>query len=92
MLGDNMEIQDSDEIENVECEMSYKRYENMVFVTSVVCMALLTIAMIFFLTGCTLSFQNISTHGQATDLVDEEQTTDPVVSPTTSLQLPLQAL
>lgn len=25
------------------------------------------------LTGCTLSFQNISTHGTATDLVDENQ-------------------
>lgn len=24
-------------------------------------------------TGCTLSFQNISTHGTATDLVDETQ-------------------
>ena len=34
---------------------------------------------IFFLgttamiTGCTLSFQNINTHGTATDLVDENQ-------------------
>lgn len=33
------------------------------------------------LAGCTLSFQNISTHGTATDLVDEEQAASPTVSP-----------
>ena len=33
-------------------------------------------------TGCTLSFQNIDTHGTATDLVDENQSTTPNVSPT----------
>lgn len=32
------------------------------------------------LTGCTISFQNISTHGTATDLVDEEQSASPTVS------------
>lgn len=26
-----------------------------------------------FMTSCTISFQNISTHGTATDLVDETQ-------------------
>jgi hypothetical protein len=31
-------------------------------------------------TGCTLSFQNIDTHGMATDLVDENQATSPTVS------------
>jgi len=30
-------------------------------------------AFLFMLTGCTISFQNISTHGTATDLVDENQ-------------------
>lgn len=34
-----------------------------------------------FLVGCTLSFSNISTHGTATDLVDENQSANPVVSP-----------
>lgn len=34
-----------------------------------------------FLTGCTISFQNISTHGTATDLVDENQTAQPNISP-----------
>lgn len=40
----------------------------------------LMIAMVIalcFLTGCTLSFQNISTHGTAQDLVDEDLTTSP---------------
>ena len=36
----------------------------------------------FSLVGCTVSFQNISTHGTAEDLVDEEQGTNPTVSPT----------
>lgn len=36
-------------------------------------------------TSCTLSMQNISTHGLATDLVDEEQT----CQPTTDLTIPL---
>ncbi len=34
-----------------------------------------------FLTSCTLSFSNVDTHGQATDLIDEEQAASPVVSP-----------
>ncbi len=33
------------------------------------------------LAGCTLSFQNISTHGAATDLVDENQSATANVSP-----------
>ena len=42
---------------------------------------LLTILYPICLAGCTLSFQNISTHGTATDLVDEEQAASPTVSP-----------
>lgn len=37
------------------------------------------------LAGCTLSFQNIDTHGNASDLVDENQATSPNVSPDISL-------
>jgi len=33
------------------------------------------------LTACTISFQNIDTHGTASDLVDENQTATPNVSP-----------
>lgn len=36
--------------------------------------------MILSFTGCTVSFQNISTHGTATDLVDEQQAASPQVS------------
>lgn len=32
-------------------------------------------------TGCTISFQNIDTHGMAADLVDENQNTNPNISP-----------
>lgn len=31
------------------------------------------------LTACTISFQNVSTHGQADDLIDEQQETTPSV-------------
>jgi len=34
---------------------------------------------IYFTTSCTISFQNISTHGTATDLVDENQTATPKI-------------
>jgi len=33
------------------------------------------------LTSCTISFQNISTHGYANDLVDDEFKNDPDVKP-----------
>lgn len=41
--------------------------------------------MIIFLSSCTLSFQNISTHGVATDLVDENQTATPSTDITASI-------
>ena len=37
------------------------------------------------LTGCTISFQNISTHGTATDLVDEEQAPTSEIDPDVSI-------
>jgi hypothetical protein len=33
-----------------------------------------------FLSSCTLSFQNIETHGMASDLIDENQDASPEVS------------
>ena len=48
------------------------------------------IIMAVILTACTLSFQNISTHGTATDLVDEEQATSPNIAP--NLVIPTGAL
>lgn len=36
-------------------------------------------------TSCTISFQNISTHGVANDLVDENQKTDADIKPNISI-------
>lgn len=42
-------------------------------------------AVVEIISGCTLSFQNIDTHGQATDLVDDTQTNQPRVIPTLTI-------
>ena len=52
-------------------------YDRVLFLTS---MALLT-----YLCSCTLSFQNISTHGVANDIVDDEFETDPDIAPDLSI-------
>jgi hypothetical protein len=44
------------------------------------------ISLVASLSGCTVSFQNISTHGTATDLVDENQ------SPQTDLKTVLRGV
>lgn len=48
------------------------------------------ISLAFVLTSCTLSFQNIDTHGVATDVVDEDLQTDADVSP--DISLPVSAI
>lgn len=50
-----------------------------------------TIILILFLfSSCTISFQNISTHGKATDLVDDQMSNEPDFSPTLTIpKLPL---
>ncbi len=48
------------------------------------------ILLTLILSGCTLSFQNISTHGTATDLVDETQT--PTNNNTPTLTIPISGL
>jgi len=45
----------------------------------VVLTVIIAVMVYITLSGCTLSFTNISTHGTATDLVDEEQTASPDV-------------
>lgn len=45
----------------------------------------ITIPLLLMLTGCTISFQNISTHGKATDLVDEQQAATADVKPDISV-------
>ncbi len=44
-------------------------------------------ALSMILTACTISFQNISTHGMASDLVDESQEATGDVKP--NVQLPM---
>lgn len=39
------------------------------------------------LIGCTLTFQNIDTHGTATDLIDDTAQTSPTVSPTLNVPM-----
>jgi hypothetical protein len=46
---------------------------------------LLFLALMWGLCSCTISFQNISTHGTATDLVDEDQKSDAQVDPEVSV-------
>jgi len=49
-------------------------------------MKILLISFIILLSSCTLSFQNISTHGVASDLVDENLTTSPDIK--SNIELP----
>lgn len=57
--------------------MFYGRSEWVSIITSIIMFIFLLI-----ITGsCTLSFQNISTHGTASDVVDEDQKASPDISP-----------
>jgi len=40
------------------------------------------------LTACTISFSNVSTHGTATDLIDEDQAADADVEVSPDVNLP----
>ncbi len=50
---------------------------------------LLIVSLITLFVSCTISFQNISTHGTATDLVDEEMTISPDIK--TDLTIPFNS-
>jgi flagellar basal body-associated protein FliL len=50
-------------------------------VNTIVFVFIIVIIAMYIVSGCTISFQNISTHGTATDLVDENQRTDPTTNP-----------
>lgn len=43
------------------------------------------ICLLGIMTSCTISFQNISTHGTASDLGDEDLTSSPDISPDISV-------
>lgn len=49
----------------------------MIFITSLAIVLFIILSIPF--TACTLSYQNISTHGMATDLVDEQQEATPKI-------------
>lgn len=38
-------------------------------------------------TSCTMSMTNVSTNGKSSDVIDEEQSASPTVSPTLSLPI-----
>jgi len=56
-----------------------------IFCISLICLLIASFIILFLFSCCTLSFQNISTHGTATDLVDEHQT----ASPKTDANIPI---
>ncbi len=53
----------------------------LLLVTGLISLLLAGCCLALFLVGCTVSMQNISTHGTATDLVDEQQKANADVSP-----------
>jgi hypothetical protein len=53
------------------------RYENEEKKVRIVLFVLFILCLCFLLMSCTISFQNISTNGRASDLVDENQTASP---------------
>ena len=57
----------------------------MVGVSLLVIIIGLTVGLTLMLCGCTMSMSNISTHGQASDVVDEQQEASPDISPTLSI-------
>jgi hypothetical protein len=60
-------------------------------VVAISLLAVTLVILIFILImncSCTISFQNIATHGTANDLVDENQRTDPDIKPV--IQVPLK--
>lgn len=54
-------------------------YVKMVFILILTMLAVGALIMMT-LTGCTISFQNISTHGTASDVVDETQDASPIIT------------
>ncbi len=80
--------------DEVDCEKVYPNpIQERLFLFSGVFLVLFILLLVTWgLCGCTISMQNISTHGTASDLVDEEMTNQPVVSPNTNFTIPLKAI
>ena len=63
------------------------RYENEEKIIAIVMVILFILSISLLTMSCSISFQNISTNGKASDLVDENQT----ASPSTDLALKYSA-
>ena len=75
-----------DEIKDAKWEKEEGRMVKLVvFSLSFLAFLIVLILGFGFMCGCTISFQNISTHGTATDLVDENQ----AASPSTNATIPI---
>lgn len=64
--------------------MNKNVYRDLLFAIFAVILMIVATIFLCFLTSCTLSMSNISTHGTATDVVDE----DMKASPSTTLSIP----
>lgn len=51
-------------------------------------MTKITFFFLLMLASCTISFSNVSTHGTATDLIDEDMKNDADVKPNLNLEIP----
>ena len=71
-------------------ESNFKLYDKNFLNAGILLSVISILLLVSTLAGCTLSFQNISTHGTATDLVDENQSPTNTVSP--NLNVPLKPL
>ena len=54
-------------------------------ILTILCVGSFITAILFFFYGCTTSVTTITTRGTATDVVDEEQTAAPNISPNLSI-------
>lgn len=59
-------------------------------IISIIIMGMLLIILVYTMCSCTISFQNISTHGTATDVVDEDLNTSPDIK--TELTIPAKVI
>lgn len=55
-------------------------YDMFLIIGASIVAMLLCFLLLSILCGCTMSFQNIATHGKASDIVDESQTAQPDIS------------
>lgn len=72
-------MQENEEV--VEVEKHGNRWNAFFIIISILSFFLV----MYFLTGCTLSFQNVMTSGTASDVVDSDPSTDTTANPNISI-------